>query len=63
MNACVIMHNKLGKKLDYSCYKLIGRLVHVEKREDRIAKFLESYHSIRDDEVHNNLQKNLIDEW
>jgi hypothetical protein len=39
------------------------RPVRVQRREDRIAKFLESYHSILDYEVHNNFQEDLMDEW
>jgi hypothetical protein len=39
----------------------MGRPVGVWRIEDRIAKFLESYHSILDYEVHNNLQKDLMD--
>jgi hypothetical protein len=58
----MIIENEHGQNLDYS-YELMGRPVHVRGREERIAKFLESYHSIRDYEVHKNLQKDLIDEW
>jgi hypothetical protein len=69
MNACVIMHdmiieNKHDQELDYSFNELMEQYVHVQRREDRIAKFFfESYHSIRDLEVHNNLQSGLMDKW
>jgi hypothetical protein len=44
MNACVIMHdmiieNKHDQELDYSFNELMEQYVHVQRREDRIAKF------------------------
>jgi hypothetical protein len=67
MNACVIMHNMIidnehGQTLDYSLYELMGRPVRVQRRGDRTANFLKSYHSIRDFDVHNNLQIDIMDE-
>jgi hypothetical protein len=44
-----------GQELDYSFYELMKKFVRVQMWEDRIAKFLESYHPIRDYEVHNNV--------
>ena len=68
MNACVIMHNMIienerGQDLDYSHYELIGCPVRVRRREERIARFLTSYHSIRETDMHDELQKDLIEEW
>jgi hypothetical protein len=59
----MIIENERGQSLDCSFYELMGRHVRVRRREERVAKFLESYHSIRDYEVHTNLQKDLMDEW
>jgi hypothetical protein len=53
----------VAKKLGYSLYELMGEPMCVQRREDRIAKFLKLCHSIRDFNVHNNLQIDLIDEW
>jgi hypothetical protein len=59
----VITKNERDQDLDYSFYDLMGRPVCVQGREERIARFLSSYHSIRDSDVHNNLQTDLIEEW
>jgi hypothetical protein len=66
INACVIMHNMIienerGQDLDYSIYDLMGQSV--RRREERLARFLASYHAIRDTGMHDDLQKNLIEEW
>jgi hypothetical protein len=51
MNACVIMHNMIiesacGQDNDYSHYELMGHLVQVCRREERVAYFIALYHSI-----------------
>ena len=68
MNACVIMHNMIiqderGQDLDYSFYELMGQPVRVRRREERVARFIASYHSIRQAEVHNELEDDIIEEW
>jgi hypothetical protein len=68
MNACVIMHNMInenerGKDFDYSFYDFMGHLVHVQRREERVAWFINSYHAILNNDVHEDLQNNLIEEW
>jgi hypothetical protein len=57
MNAYIIMHNMIiederGKDLDSTHYKLMGCPVRVHRREHRVARFIHSYHVIRDNEVH-----------
>jgi hypothetical protein len=60
MNACVIMHNMVikdecGKYLDYTFYELMGCLICVQRREHKVAHFIQSYHDIRNNEVHDDL--------
>ena len=68
MNACVIMHNMIienerGQGLDYSQYELLGRPLQVRRRVERVARFVASYHAIRRAETHDELQKDLVEEW
>ena len=68
MTACVIMHNMIienerGQDLDYTHYELMGHPVRVRRRAERVARFVASYHAIRRNETHNELQKDLIEEW
>ena len=68
MNACVIMHNMIienerGQDLDYSQYELMGHPIQVRRMAARVARFVASYHAIRRAEMHDDLQKILIEEW
>lgn len=68
VNACVIMHNMIiknerGQDLDYSHYELMGHPVRVRRRVERVARFVASYHAIRRAEMHDELQKDLVEEW
>ena len=68
MNACVIMHNMIiederGQNLDYSNYELMGCPVRMHMREERVTRFIASYHAIRQFDVHEELQEDLIEEW
>ena len=68
MNAYVIMHNMIienerGQDLDYTHYELMGHPVRVRRRAERVARFVASYHAIRRNETHTELQKDLIEEW
>ena len=68
MNACVIMHNMIiederGQDLDYSFYDLMGQPVQVRRRAERVTRFIASYHSIRQAEVHDELQEDVMEEW
>jgi hypothetical protein len=67
MNACVIMHNMIiedycGKDEDHTHYELIGVLVQVRRNQHRVAHFIASYHSIRSNDTHDELQKYLMEE-
>jgi hypothetical protein len=47
----LIMHNIIiedehGQDLDYSYYKMMGLLVLVQRREDGMARHINSYHAI-----------------
>ena len=68
MTICVIMHNMIienehGQDLDYTHYELMGHLVQVRRKAERVARFVASYHAIRRNERHDDLQKDLIEEW
>ena len=65
MAACVIMHNMIIENervqdLDYSHYELMGHPMQVGRRAERTARFVASYHAIRRNERHDELQKDLI---
>ena len=68
MNACVIMHNMIiknehGQDLDYSQYELMGHPVRVRRRVEWVVHFVAFYHAIRRAETHDELQKDLVEEW
>jgi hypothetical protein len=58
-----IIWNERGIVLDYGFYGLMGQPVRLQWRRDRIAHFLDSYDDIRDAKVHDDLQKDLVEEW
>ena len=67
MTACVIMHNMIienerGKDLDYNFYHLMGIPVNPMRKEQRIIRFTKVYSEIRDTDVHDQLQKDLMEE-
>ena len=67
MTACVIMHNMIienerGKNLDYNFYHLMGIPVNPMRKEQRIRRFMKVYSEIRDSDVHDQLQKDLMEE-
>ena len=68
MHAYVIMYNMIIKNehdqdVDYSHYELLEHSVRVRRRAERVTRFVASYHAIRRAEMHDNLQKDLIEEW
>jgi hypothetical protein len=68
MNACVIMHNMIieddrGKDVDHTHYELMGVPVQVRRTQQRVARFIASYHSIRSNDAHDELQQDLMEEW
>ena len=68
VRACVIMHNMIienerGQDVDYSQYELLRHPVRVRRRAERVACFVAFYHAIRRPAAHNDLQKDLIEEW
>jgi hypothetical protein len=42
----MIIENECGKDLDYAFYELMGCLVRVQRRKDRVARIIHSYHVI-----------------
>jgi hypothetical protein len=68
MMACVIMHNMIiederGEEHHDYDYEHVGHPVRIRRREDRLARFIASYHAIRQNEVHDTLQKDVMAEW
>jgi hypothetical protein len=68
MTAYVIMHNMIienerGQELDYTHYDLIVVSIQVRRRQDILAQFISSYHAIRQGEMHDQLQLDIIEEW
>jgi hypothetical protein len=68
MTACVIMHNMIidddgGKDEDHAHYELMGVPIQVKGTTHRMACFIVSYHSIRSNDTHDELRKDLMEEW
>jgi len=68
MTDCVIMHNMIienerGQGLDYTFYHLMGIRVMPMRREERIKCFMKVYNEIRDSDSHDQLQKDLMEEY
>ena len=55
----MIIENERGKDLDYTSFDLTRQPVRPRRRKDRIRRFLEMYHDIRDSDKHENLQKKI----
>jgi hypothetical protein len=66
MAACVIMHNMIienEQDLDDHHYELMGHPVQLHRERDCIARFVEGYHAIWDEDTPEDLQKDLMEEW
>jgi hypothetical protein len=68
MTTYVIMHNMIieddrAKNVDHTHYELMGVLVQVARSAHRVARLIASYHCIRFNETHDELQKDLMEEW
>jgi hypothetical protein len=68
MNAYVIMHNMVimnehAQDNDYLHYEFLEHPMRVRRRAERVAYFIASYKAIRNDNVNDQLQENLIKEW
>jgi hypothetical protein len=66
MDACVIMRNIIienerGQDNDYSHYELMGHPVQMRRGEERVARFIASYKAIQENDMHDQLQKDLIE--
>ena len=59
----MIIENERGQDVDYSHYELLGHHVQVRRRAERVARFVASYNAIRCPAAHNELKKDLIEEW
>ena len=68
MTACIIMHNMIiqdehEQNVVYGTYELMGHQVRPRKGGNRVERFLEAYHDIRDEDMHKDLQNDLMEEW
>jgi hypothetical protein len=68
MTACVNMHNMIieadrGKNVDHIHYELMGVCVQVRRSTHRIARFIASYHAIRSNDTHDELQTEKMILW
>jgi hypothetical protein len=52
----------MGKNVDHTHYQLMGIHVQVRRFAHRVARFFASYHSIHFNEIHDELQKDLMEE-
>jgi hypothetical protein len=59
----MIMEDDREKNVDHIHYKLMGVPVQVRRSAHRIARFIVSYHAIRSNDTHDELQKYLMEEW
>jgi hypothetical protein len=59
----MIIENESGQDLDYCFYGLMEHPVRVQRREESVTRFINSYHTIRNNYVHDILQNGLIEEW
>jgi hypothetical protein len=53
----------VGKTMTTLHYELMEHYVRVRRRAERVARFITSYKAIRNDDVHDQLQEHLIEEW
>jgi hypothetical protein len=53
----IIIENDYGEDKDYTHYELIGVPVQVKRTAHRVTRFIASYHSIRSNDTHDELQK------
>jgi hypothetical protein len=59
----MIIEDDRGKNIDHTHYELMGVPVQVRRSTHRIAWFIASYHAIRSNDTHDELQKDLMEEW
>jgi hypothetical protein len=59
----IITEEYRGKDVDYSFFNLMRVHLQVHRREHRVSHFITSYNAIRSNDVHDELQKDLIKEW
>jgi hypothetical protein len=59
----MIIENERAQESDYIHYDLMGVPVQVSRREERLAQFISSYNAIRQGEMHDQVQLDIIEEW
>jgi hypothetical protein len=56
----MITKDACGKNEVYGIYDLMGHQVRSRRGGNRVKGFLDAYHNIRDTDIHEDLQNNLI---
>jgi hypothetical protein len=59
----MIIESGYGKNVDHTHYKLMEVPVQVRRAQQMVAHFIASYHSIQFNDVHDELQQDLMEEW
>jgi hypothetical protein len=59
----MIIEDERGNNEVYGGHDLMGVLVQPQRDRNRICRFLEMYHDIRDGDMHDVLQKDIMEEW
>jgi hypothetical protein len=57
----MIIEDDRGKNVDHTHYELMGVSVQVRRSAHRITRFIASYHAIRSNDTHDELQKDLME--
>jgi hypothetical protein len=59
----MIIEDYRGKNINHIHYELIGVPMQVRRSAYRIARFIASYHASRFNDIHDELQKDLMEKW
>jgi hypothetical protein len=59
----MIIEDDRGKYVGCTYYDLMGVAVQVNRREERVARFIGSYYAIRNNDAYDELQHDIIEEW
>jgi hypothetical protein len=57
----MITENERGQHVDEHHYELTGHPMRVRWKRDRVARFIECYHTFSDEYTHENLHNDLME--
>jgi hypothetical protein len=58
----MIIEDECGQDLNNHVYDFMGHLVRPQWCQELLARFIECYHKICDSDVHDDLQKDVVEE-